>query len=315
MVEFLTKRIRKEKLVERYRKCLSISPDFPITEAMVWKHWELERTLAQMILLSSTKDRPRISRCAYQKFYQELPWLKDPKCISMEIPIEMKESAVIQLIDPKPQRILEIGSGTGELIRFLSQKGHWCIGTDLIQDRFRKSVPNLKLIETDGVRFPIEKLTSPVDVVLSLNVIEHFHPEDLDLHFQMMHRILRSGGKYILKTPHGFFGPHGIEKVFGIRSSHGLHLHEYTFREIQKTGKRNGFKSISAVFMWPKPLVKILGKRSQHIKASQFYFRYLCGLEKIVGLIQNWVCRKLFLIALRFAFFPRQVFVILYKLD
>lgn len=314
MVGSVQKR-KNVKLVERYRKCLSLSQNCLLTEEMVWKHWKIERALAQKILHSSSKDRSRISRMVYRKFYHELPWLTDPKCITVEAPIQERESAVIQLIGSQPQQILEIGSGTGELIQFLSQKGHWCIGSDLIQDRFIKRLnnSNLAFIETDGVRLPIKKLSPPVDVVISSNVIEHFHPEDLDLHFQSIYKILAPGGRYILKTPHGFFGPHGIEKVFGIRSSRGLHLHEYSFLEIQKAGERNGFNSISAVFVWPKPLQKILGNWSQRVKPSRFYFRYLCGVEKVVNLIQNQVCKKSFLFVLRFAFFPRQVFVILYK--
>lgn len=314
MVNSIQKR-NNVKLIERYRKCFSLSEVCPLTEEMVWKHWRVEQDLAQKILHASPKNRARISKWAYRKLYQELPWLKETKRRAIQKPIEIRESAVIQLIGSKPQRILEIGSGTGELIQFLSQNGHWCIGTDLIQDRFFKKFKTQRLtfIEADGVHLPMKKLSSRLNIVISLNVIEHFHPKDLDMHLQAVHQVLEPGGRYILKTPHGLFGPHGIEKIFGIQSYCGLHLHEYSFLEIQKAGAKNGFKSISAVFVWPRPLQKIFGKWSKQVKTSAFYFKYLCGLEKIVQLIQNRIAQRLFLFLFRFLFFPRQVFVILYK--
>jgi len=311
----MVKKLNGLQLVQRYRKLLRLSETCPLNEAMVWKHWHVERALAQKILHSSPNDRPRITQWAYRQFYKELPWLKDPKFMAVQDPIQKRESPIIQLIGSKPQRILEIGSGTGELIQFLSQHGHWCIGTDLIKDRFFKKfrTPHLSFMEIDGVRLPMKKLSPLVDVVISSNVIEHFHPEDLDIHFQAVYQVLRPGGQYILKTPHGLFGPHGIEKVFGVRFSCGLHLHEYSFLEIQKAGEKNGFKSISAVFVWPRPLQKILGKWGRGVKTSTFYFKYLCGWEKIVRLINDRIFKDYFLFFLRFAFFPRQIFVILSK--
>ena len=70
-----------------------------------------------------------------------------------------------------------------------------------------------------------------VDVVFSDQLIEHFHPEDTKLHFQLVHRILKVGGKYVFNTPHLLTGPHDISQYFSYESE-GFHLKEWTYSEI-----------------------------------------------------------------------------------
>jgi len=70
--------------------------------------------------------------------------------------------------------------------------------------------------------------------------IEHLHPDDVLLHFQLAHRLLRPGGKYIFATPHRFSGPHDISRLFS-DVPQGFHLKEWTYRELAAVVKAARF--------------------------------------------------------------------------
>ena len=70
-----------------------------------------------------------------------------------------------------------------------------------------------------------------LDIVFSDQLIEHFHPEETELHFRLVNRILKKGGKYIFRTPHALTGPHDISKYF-CDEPEGFHLKEWTFSEL-----------------------------------------------------------------------------------
>jgi hypothetical protein len=79
-------------------------------------------------------------------------------------------------------------------------------------------------------------------------LIEHFHPEDTPLHFQMVSRILKKGGQYIFRTPQITAGPHDISKYFS-DVPEGFHLKEWTYTEIRPILEEAGFTKISARLM------------------------------------------------------------------
>ena len=56
--------------------------------------------------------------------------------------------------------------------------------------------------ETDGVHLDMFKLPESYDAVISNQVIEHLHRDDLAIHFRAAWRVLRPGGRYVFATPH-----------------------------------------------------------------------------------------------------------------
>jgi SAM-dependent methyltransferase len=78
------------------------------------------------------------------------------------------------------------------------------------------------------------------DLLFSYQFIEHLHPDDVLLHFQLAHRLLRPGGKYIFATPHRFSGPHDISRLFS-DVPQGFHLKEWTYRELAAVVKAARF--------------------------------------------------------------------------
>jgi SAM-dependent methyltransferase len=90
---------------------------------------------------------------------------------------------------------------------------------------------NFELIIYDG--YNLDRIhDNSIDIVFSDQLIEHLHPDDTVLHFKLVHRILKDGGKYIFNTPHSFSGPHDVSRYFSDESK-GLHLKEWTYSELK----------------------------------------------------------------------------------
>jgi len=104
---------------------------------------------------------------------------------------------------------------------------------------------NFSLVVYDGCSLDAISEGS-VDLVFSDQLIEHLHPEDTPEHFKLVHRILKTGGKYILSTPHAFTGPHDISKYFSYEPQ-GFHLKEWTYLELRDELSRHGFSRVAAL--------------------------------------------------------------------
>ncbi len=312
-------KISDSDLITRYKKELDIPENIKLTSQMVYQHLDLEIKLADQLRQSSGKNRWEIAKKCYTKFYTQLNWLSKYAGKSNKTPIEIKEEAIINIIGKSPKKIYEIGSGKGELLLFLAENGHQCRGCDLYEKRGVKQKfvdPNLSRGLSDGVHLDRFEPPYTYDVLISNNVFEHLHPDDAVAHFKSAHRILKKGGQYILKTPHGFYGPHGIEKIFGFVESIGFHLKEYTYSEIYQLAKSVNFKTIRAIFVLPIPLKRMISKsiRFNNFKTErQFFIRYLIFIEDIYKLYKNRHFKSLFRQGIRYLFFPRQVFVVMQK--
>ncbi len=96
--------------------------------------------------------------------------------------------------------ILEIGSGTGNLLQRLISDGHRARGVEINRDlveesrRWHGDLP-LQLVE--GVALPFAD--GSFDLVLSFDVFEHI--PDSDAHLAEIRRVLRPGGYYLMQTP------------------------------------------------------------------------------------------------------------------
>ena len=125
--------------------------------------------------------------------------------------------------------VYEIGSGAGYLTRFLAERGFDCVQTDLSDDRLQQTSQiskNLKRATTDGVHLTQFAAAGFYDYVISNQVVEHLHPDDLEMHFSEAKKLLKPGGEYILATPYAPFGPKDLSRVFGWDRPVYMHLHE-----------------------------------------------------------------------------------------
>lgn len=173
----------------------------------------------------------------------------------------------------KPRRILDIGSGKGNLVRQLLEDNHDVVGIDLdpsLVTEGRGLFGRLPAFVAAGDALPF--LDCSFDIVLSFDVFEHI--PDSDLHLTEVRRVLKRDGYYLLQTPNKWpnmiFETIRFSIVFGIRNAFKFleppyHCSLHSYWQILKRFKRNGFEAqffdIPTVNdFFKSKIVKFLGK-------------------------------------------------------
>jgi SAM-dependent methyltransferase len=260
-------------LVERYKRNYKLEGD--VTEEQIQRHLELERALTDQLLRSTPGERRDVFAAAYGRLYRELPWLNvvDDERMSPDA------ADWAGLIGPPPARVYEVGSGSGALARGLAARGYDVEATEITVERGTGSDGELRWTETDGVHLAEYATAAPYDAVISNQVIEHLHPDDIADHLRGAHAILRPGGRYVLETPLAYEGPADLSRVFGFDRPVGMHLHEYTHRELLALARAAGFGQVLVPVSLPQGLRDRFGVP---LHASSAYARYVVAVERVL---------------------------------
>jgi SAM-dependent methyltransferase len=166
-------------------------------------------------------------------------------------------------------RILEIGAGGGYLLEdlwrlgFRKLTGSDITATSLAEMRRRDGA--LAVVGADAETLPFRSET--FDVVITSDVIEHL--PRVDQHLAEVLRVLRPGGRYLLKTPNR----RPAEMYYRLRGLYDYHIWHpsmFTPREIRRTMREFGFhvgflpvESLTAAQLRKipgKPLRRMLGR-------------------------------------------------------
>lgn len=143
-------------------------------------------------------------------------------------------------------RVLEVGSGTGNITQFLLCEGRDVVATDVVpsyRDELKQKFANNNHLQISTFdlnrRAPASFVEQPFDTVVCLNVLEHI--EDDHFALEQMRNTLKPGGKLALLVPahrilHGAF-----DEAVG-------HFRRYGKRELRQTLTRAGFKVESLRF-------------------------------------------------------------------
>jgi 2-polyprenyl-3-methyl-5-hydroxy-6-metoxy-1,4-benzoquinol methylase len=280
---------RGQQLIERYKENYGIAQQAIITEEMILQHWELEKQLTQELLQSHPESRWETFEKCYTILYEKLEWLN--RLIDSGTEVEnpnTKYAEWIKLIGSAPQKIYEVGSGRGELITYLAKQGYECRATEVTRERGEKwvtSISNLSWAISDGVHLERFEPASTYNVVISDQVVEHIHPDDLVEHFRGVLEILVPGGRYIFRTPHVHSGPSDISRVFNCEKAIGMHLKEYTYREVAIKLKQAGFKRIQTTTPNFKKVNRILGSYCHSNAVHAIYLNYLYLVESLIKVL------------------------------
>lgn len=306
---------RGQDLVKRYKANYSIPVDAVITEEQILEHWELEKRLTRALLASTPANRWEVFERCYSELYAELHWLNRlPRPIADAAePVALAEWR--QLIGQPPQRIYEVGSGKGQLIRWLAASGYDCKGSEITRERGKKwTEPNRNLSwgVSDGVHLDWFEPAEHYDAVLSKQLIEHLHPADVLDHCKAAHTILKRGGRYLVSTPHALTGPWDISRVFRQNEPMGMHLKEYTYDEIVSVLKHAGFARAEAVLRMPMKVCRRLG---MPIKASSsvFFTAYLKVAERVLESLPSQPMRRRATTVARLVGFEPEIMVVATK--
>lgn len=117
-------------------------------------------------------------------------------------------------------RILEIGAGGGFLLEELWWRGFRNLtGSDITSTslaEMRRREGHIDAIGADAESLPFRSRS--FDVVISSDVIEHL--PQVNSHLSEVHRILRPGGRYLLKTPNRYLA----EAYYRVRGLYDFHI-------------------------------------------------------------------------------------------
>lgn len=310
-------RYEQAMLIARYRENYKVVEGVPISYEMIMQHWDLERRLRDELLGSDADGRAKAYVQCYTKLYKELPWLNDFPGPGASVPDRLKYAIWVAAIGPAPRKIFEIGAGQGRMLRYLASLGHECTGSDVTSERAAATLCQedeaLKSVVDNAVSIRSVK-EAEYDRVLSDQVVEHLHPEDIGTHFETVRRLLRPGGRYLVCCPHIYSGPADLSRVFEFDEAGGLHLKEYTWRELIDVAKRAGFDNVYC----PMParlsaLLKTIGMWSERSEVflGRIILTLMCAGESFLSLFHNIRNRRrMSKILLRLGLFRRNCFLV-----
>ena len=101
-------------------------------------------------------------------------------------------------------RALDIGCGIGDLASVLLTKFRAVYGTEISTEAIRIGkllYPRVNFSLARGIELPFPD--SFFDLVTSNQVVEHMYPDETDMFFREVYRVLAFGGQCIVSTPNG----------------------------------------------------------------------------------------------------------------
>ncbi|WCJ58983.1 class I SAM-dependent methyltransferase [Fontisphaera persica] len=210
------------------------------------RHYEVERELARRLRHSSRAERAALYQTLYTELFARVP--DHPRLTRREDPERTRRAVAARLALLRPflgrtQTFLEIAPGDCALAFAMCQHAREVIAVD-ISDQTAPTAqrpPNFRLVVYDG--YHLDLPPASVDLAFSYQFLEHLHPEDVPGHLQLIHRLLRPGGVYVLATPHRFSGPHDISAHFS-DTPEGFHLQEWTYGELRTALRQHGFSRV-----------------------------------------------------------------------
>lgn len=213
------------------------------TREQLRHHYLVERELASRLRNSDRSERAELFKILYQELFERVP--DHPRLTRRDTEEDSRRNIEVQmrLLSPHlhPDSVLlEFAPGDCRLGFAAARECREVIGVDISDQRAEDEggPDNFALVIYDGYHLALEE--ESVDVAFSYQFLEHLHPDDVELHFQMVRRVLKPGGVYVFDTPHRFSGPHDISRYFG----DGLdcfHFQEWTYRDMRRLLARMGF--------------------------------------------------------------------------
>jgi len=216
------------------------------TPERIRHHFEVERELAAKLRSSNRAERTELFKTLYTELFERVP--DHPRLVRRETPEDSlrKVNGQLRLLKPfltADSTLLEIAPGDCRLAYAASRLCKEVIGVDISDQQGNSAeVPqNFRLKVYDG--YQVDLPDAVADLAFSYQFLEHLHPEDVEPHFLLVHRLLKPGGRYVLDTPHRFSGPHDVSRFFGDELV-CFHFQEWTFRSLEKKMKSAGFREV-----------------------------------------------------------------------
>lgn len=165
------------------------------------------------------------------------------------VDIHMAEAIKIFMKENKLKHVLDVGCGTGRLVKFLNENGFDAKGCDNQEEAVkyakRVSTPT-KIKKGSATKVPFK--TNTFDLVTAISVIEHLKEKQFIKFLKETKRVLRRGGFVFLVTPN-YATPFRLlqgGRWFGY--SDPTHVTFFTPKSLAQILKSAGFRKIKFRF-------------------------------------------------------------------
>lgn len=231
--------------------------------ALVRRLYEVEKSLRARLLSAPAEQRATVFLSAYDELFERCPW-HPALGEAAHSDTERRQQGLADALQPflphsRDTRILEIGCGMGELLTGLSRLGYDCTGLDVSRTRIEwlqgRHGPRLQFQQAEGTRLPFDDAS--FDLVISIQLFEHLHPDDAEPHLRETCRVLKPSGSYLLETPNKWAGPGDVSRFFSDQPE-GFHLREYSIAELSRLMSHAGYAQVSVV-RWKKEVLSAKG--------------------------------------------------------
>lgn len=164
---------------------------------------------------------------------------------------------------PVDQTVLEIGAGPGEVSGYLSRLGVSCLGTDLspqMIEQARECFP--------ATRFEVQdffQLTYPDQSfcgVVGFYAIVNLRPEQIDLVFQEVHRVLQPDGRFLFSFHIREHEDKTEVAEFFDQPGNALTFYYFDVDDVKGRIEQTGFQAEDIVIRYPYQDVEYQSKRA-----------------------------------------------------
>jgi len=150
----------------------------------------------------------------------------------------------------KDAAIVELACGGGRLLYFLLALGYTDVrGVDISPDQVELARQATSNVEQADVLTWLEEKKESFDLIVALDLIEHFHKDEMLRFLDLCLAALRPGGKLILQTANA-------DSPFGMQHRYGDISHEWAFNvnQLVRLLSRAGFSDNEPREQGPVPL-------------------------------------------------------------
>ncbi len=162
---------------------------------------------------------------------------------------------------------LEIGFGSGKMLKSVADEGYPITGIEASQHLRNQAVELLgsrfetRLIVADFLQYRPDSARAAHTLIYWNDVFEHIPPDEIQDYVEKIHSLLAPGGSLVTITPNWHLRPSDATVIHHPprTEAQGLHLKEYTLREITAMLRRAGFARVDVPLFLTRKNIFIAG--------------------------------------------------------
>ena len=223
--------------------------------------WEQEREFARRILAAApgSSARAKATRSAYDAVTRIFAAANGSAGDALVMGLDPRyERIVLSLLARQrdrgmPVRFLEIGYAAGVLLERVGRAGFPAVGIEVSDAMWREACRRMgpaaanSLHRGEFLRYEFPPSQKPFSLVYWNDVLEHIPPDEALAYVRRACELLVPGGAMVTISPNWHIRPSDVTCAFCAPRTEaaGVHLKEYTLREVTRLLKAAGFRRVA----------------------------------------------------------------------